>query len=65
MATTRLEQPLVDWLRLQDSTLRAWRDEVAASRDADPPLLERLEAHRRWLADEIASLLEGTEKRDR
>ena len=50
-------QNLLNWLETQDLVLQRWRDEVLALPDADVRFVERLEAHRSWLAWEMGRLI--------
>ena len=52
------QENLINWLRTQDLVLQRWRDDVLAQPDADMRFIERLEAHRSWLAWEL-SRVEG------
>ncbi len=49
-----VQENLLNWLRTQDLVLCRWRDEVMAQPDADLRFIERLEAHRAWLAWELS-----------
>ena len=47
------QENLLNWLRTQDRILQYWRDEMLSSPDTDVRFIERLEAHRSWLAWEL------------
>ncbi len=51
------QENLINWLQTQDKVLQRWRDEVLSQPDADLRFVERLEAHRSWLAWEMDRLI--------
>ena len=53
----KTQENLVNWLRTQDLILQRWRDEVLERPDADLRFVERLEAHRSWLAWELDQII--------
>lgn len=56
MCMTIAAHSLDAWLASQERMMRAWVAEVALDPDADLHLVERLESHCRWLAQERAWL---------
>jgi hypothetical protein len=44
------------WLQSQERMMRAWRDELLFSGDCDPAQIEHIDAHCRWLAEEVSRL---------
>jgi hypothetical protein len=47
---------LAAWLESQERIMRAWLSEAALDPNADEALLERLDRHCQWLAQERALL---------
>lgn len=52
MCMTIAAASLEAWLETQERMMRAWLAEAALQPDADPALLERIEAHCAWIARE-------------
>lgn len=52
-----VQKNLLNWLETQDLVLQRWRDEILALPEADVRFVERLEAHRSWLAWEMGRLI--------
>lgn len=64
MAMAETARDILAWLAEQERAMARWRDEVAAKGDADVDDLERLERHRRWLADALGRLNGGRSGED-
>jgi hypothetical protein len=56
MCMTIASQSVSAWLQSQERIMRAWRDELLLTGAGDQEQIERIDAHRRWLAEEIALL---------